>query len=77
MKLSIITFSFVQVFSFIRVTFGYTGGQYRSLCFAERMAERLSSIDGVDIEINHTAKQCWAINHARENCDIIFQEELR
>ena len=44
---------------------------------AERMAERLSGIDGVEIEITHTAKQCWATIRAKENRDIIIQEELR
>ena len=44
---------------------------------AERMAERLSGIDGVEIEITHTAKQYWATIHAKENRGIIFQEELR
>ena len=43
----------------------------------ERMAERLAGVDGVDIEITHTAKQYWTTNHAKENRDIIFQEELR
>ena len=44
---------------------------------AERMAERLSGIDGVDIKITHTAKQYWATTRAKENRDILFQEELR
>ena len=44
---------------------------------AERMAERLSGIDGVEIEITHTAKQCWKTSRAKENRGIIFQEELR
>lgn len=45
--------------------------------FAERMAERLSGIEDVEIEVSHTAKQHWSANHAKENRDIIFQEELR
>ena len=44
---------------------------------AERMAERLSGIDGVEIEITHTAKQYWTTSHDSENRDIIFQEGLR
>ena len=44
---------------------------------AERMAERLSGIEDVEIEVAHTAKQYWTTNHAREDCDIIFQEESR
>ena len=51
--------------------------QHRSVYFAERMAERLSGIDGVEIEVSHAAKQYWTTNHAKENHDIIFQEELR
>ena len=44
---------------------------------AERMAERLAGIDGVEIEVSHTAKQYWTTNHVKQNRDIIFQEELR
>lgn len=61
----------------LQVAFGCTGGQHRSVYFAERMAERLAGIDGVEIEVSHTAKQYWTTNHAKENRDIIFQEELR
>ena len=43
----------------------------------ERMAERLSAIDGVAMEITHTAKQYWKTSRAKENRGIIFQEELR
>lgn len=50
--------------------------QHRSVYFAERMAERLSGIDGADIEITHTAKQYWPASLASESRDIIFQEEL-
>ena len=39
----------------LQVAFGCTGGQHRSVYFAERMAERLSGIDGVEVEIKHTA----------------------
>ena len=61
----------------LQVAFGCTGGQHRSVYFAERMAERLSDIEDVEIEVSHTAKQYWTTNHAKENRDIIFQEELR
>ena len=47
--------------------------QHRSVYFAER----LSGIEDVEIEVSHTAKQYWTTNHAKENRDIIFQEELR
>lgn len=60
---------------------GYTGCDKPvcdfSVYFAERMAERLSGIEDVEIEVSHTAKQHWSANHAKENRDIIFQEELR
>ena len=61
----------------LQVSFGCTGGQHRSVYFAERIAERLSGIEDVEIEVSHTAKQYWTTNHAKENRDIIFQEELR
>jgi RNase adaptor protein for sRNA GlmZ degradation len=61
----------------LQVAFGCTGGQHRSVYFAERMAERLSGIDSVEIEITHTAKHYWTTSHDSENRDIIFQEELR
>lgn len=51
--------------------------QHRSVYFAERMAERLSGIDGVEIEVAHMAMPYWKTNHAKENRDTIFQEELR
>jgi len=38
----------------LQVAFGCTGGQHRSVYFAERMAERLAGIDGVEIEVIHT-----------------------
>ena len=61
----------------LQVAFGCTGGQHRSVYFAERMAERLAGVDGVEIEITHTAKQYWTTSHDSENRDIIFQEELK
>ena len=39
----------------------------------ERMVERLSGIEDVEIEVAHTAKLYWTTNHAKENRDIIFQ----
>lgn len=50
--------------------------QHRSVYFAERIAERLSGSEDVEIDVSHTAKQYWTTNHAKENRDIIFQEEL-
>ncbi|MBQ2628860.1 MAG: hypothetical protein IJG13_04200 [Kiritimatiellae bacterium] len=33
--------------------------QQRSVYFAERMAERLAGIDGVEVEVSHVAKPHW------------------
>ena len=43
----------------LQVAFGCTGGQHRSVYFAERMAERLAGIDDVEIEVSHVAKPHW------------------
>ena len=43
----------------LQVAFGCTGGQHRSVYFAERMAERLAGIDGVEVEVNHAARPYW------------------
>ena len=43
----------------LQVAFGYTGGQHRSVYFAERMAEWLAGTDGVEIELTHAAKPFW------------------
>ncbi len=43
----------------LQAAFGCTGGQHRSVYFAERMAERLKGIDGVEIEMIHAAKAFW------------------
>ena len=40
----------------LQVAFGCTGGQHRSVYFAERMAERLKGIEGVEIEVEHAAR---------------------
>ena len=39
----------------LQVAFGCTGGQHRSVYFAERMAERLTGVEGVEVEVAHTA----------------------
>ncbi len=53
----------------LQIAFGCTGGQHRSVYLAECMAERLKCIDGVKIEVEHTAKGLWKIsyisNHTR------------
>ena len=43
----------------LQVDFGCTGGQHRSVYFAERMSERLAGTDGVEIEVSHVAKPHW------------------
>ena len=43
----------------VQVAFGCTGGQHRSVYFAERMAERLNGIEGVEIELVHEVSQYW------------------
>ena len=45
----------------LQVAFGCTGGQHRSVYFAERMAERLVGIDGVEVEVRHEARQYWKL----------------
>ena len=41
------------------MVFGCTGDQYRSVCFAERMEERLTETDGFEIEVIHATKAFW------------------
>lgn len=45
----------------LQVAFGCTGGQHRSVYFAERLVERLAGIDSVDIEVIHTAMPYWKV----------------
>ena len=41
----------------LQVAFGCTGGQHRSVYFAERMADRLRTIDDIEVEVVHAARQ--------------------
>ena len=43
----------------LQVAFGCTGGQHRSVYFAERMVERLKGIEGVEVEVEHAARPYW------------------
>ena len=43
----------------LQVAFGCTGGQHRSVYFAERMAERLTGIEGAEVEVSHAARSYW------------------
>lgn len=43
----------------LQVAFGCHGGHHRSVYCAERLAERLAGIDGVEVTVTHTARQYW------------------
>ena len=43
----------------LQVAFGCTGGQHRSVYFAERFTARLRGLDGVEVELCHAAKAYW------------------
>ena len=43
----------------LQVSFGCTGGQHRSVYFADRMSERLAGTDGVEIEMSHAVRSGW------------------
>ena len=51
----------------LQVAFGCTGGQHRSVYFAERMAERLSGIEDVEIEVVHAAMQCLRLEENNDS----------
>ncbi len=38
---------------------GLPAARERSVYFAERMSERLTGIDGVEVEVSHVAKPHW------------------
>ena len=46
----------------IQVAFGCTGGQHRSVYFAERLAQILRTVKDVDVEVRHTAELYWETN---------------
>lgn len=43
----------------LQVAFGCTGGQHRSVYFAERMAADLVSIPDIEVAVSHTASRYW------------------
>lgn len=43
----------------LQVAFGCTGGQHRSVYFAERVAADLINITDVEVSVSHTASQFW------------------
>ncbi len=43
----------------LQVSFGCTGGQHRSVYFAERVAADLINIPDIEISVSHTASQYW------------------
>lgn len=49
----------------LQVAFGCTGGQHRSVYFAERMADRLRTIDNIDVEVVHAARQHWRTENSK------------
>ena len=50
----------------LRVAFGCTGGQHRSVYFAERMADRLRTIDDIEVEVVHAARQHWRTENSEQ-----------
>ena len=47
--------------------FTCTGGQYRSVYFAERMAKRLDVLDGVEVAVVHSARPYWKTESGGNN----------
>ena len=45
---------------YLQVAFGCYGGHHRSVYLAERFAERLAGIAGVEVEVTHAARQYWS-----------------
>ncbi|MBO5941454.1 MAG: hypothetical protein J6R18_09705 [Kiritimatiellae bacterium] len=45
----------------LQVAFGCTGGQHRSVYFAERLFAALRDIAGVEVSVEHAARQYWKV----------------
>jgi aminoglycoside/choline kinase family phosphotransferase len=48
-------------FEHLQVSYGCTGGQHRSVYAAERLAERLRQIPGVQVELEHREASAWRL----------------
>ena len=48
-------------FTHLQVCFGCTGGQHRSVYCAEGVAGRLRGLVGVEVSVDHTAKEFWKL----------------
>ena len=44
---------------YLQVAFGCYGGHHRSVYLAERFAERLAGVPGIEVEVKHAAKEFW------------------
>ena len=44
---------------YLQVAFGCRGGHHRSVYMAERFAERLAGTPGIEVVVEHTARQYW------------------
>ena len=50
----------------LQVAFGCTGGQHRSVYFAERLAATIAAIPGVEVSVTHAARRYWEVENRSE-----------